>query len=374
VELQNVVTTIETFLAERHFAAPTGLVSRIVGGWLVGDIVVLAGAPGTGKTSLARSLGKALEQIFAGRFSQAFLEVGPDYDVAQFLGYENLAGEFSAGRFAKEVLFVGEPSDPRLVVLDEWNLSQIDTYFAPILSVIETGVASRLPGRIDLGRLPEEAAKAITRAQPGIDEGEWSLPTDTFFLATCNSWVDEPETRLPISGPVKRRCRVISVPNALALRFEEKGQAAIIEISDMLLAQEMETLETRVQTGTPSVWDEHRRGALTRFSSFSALEGNVKETLMRVTRALLENPATSATFTVGLLRDVLLSTVYAGANAFAALGEQITDKVLHQVQGDTRVLESIVQITKALPNAAEIEVLARRMGAFSGGGRIRPLV
>ena len=88
-----------------------------------------------------------MAQLFGDeRFFSIFIEVSPDYDIGQFLGYENLAGDFTAGRFAKDVLFAGEASDPRLVVLDEWNLAQINAYFAPILSSIESHLPLRIPG------------------------------------------------------------------------------------------------------------------------------------------------------------------------------------------------------------------------------------
>ncbi len=69
---------------------------------------------------------------------------------------QNLAGDFTAGRFAKDVLFAGEASDPRLVVLDEWNLAQIDTYLAPILSSIESLLPLRIPGRVNLSTMSED--------------------------------------------------------------------------------------------------------------------------------------------------------------------------------------------------------------------------
>ena len=81
--------------------------------------------PGSGKTFLANSLASAVRSILgADRVWINKLEINRDVDLAQFLGYENLSGEFTAGRFSVDVLFRGEASDPRIVILDEWNLAR----------------------------------------------------------------------------------------------------------------------------------------------------------------------------------------------------------------------------------------------------------
>lgn len=375
-DLTVAVTTLEAAVKDAHFIAPAGLVKRIVGGWLVGDIVVLVGPTGSGKTALSRALAKGLEKLFGKeRFFHSFLEIAPDFDAAQFLGYENLAGEFTAGRFAKEVLFVGAISDPRLIVLDEWNLAQIDTYFASILSVIESGHSLRLPGRMNLDVLDEDARAELMRAQPSISSGQLVLPENSFFLATCNSWTEEPETRLPISGPVKRRCRIIPMPNALMSSYQTKKQDGIVETCNTLLKQERAELDARQSTDQANVWDKHRLARLDAIPALDALPGTTRGKLLQLCKVMLDNALTRDSFTPGILRDVLLACVYAEAGQdFAALGEQIADKVLHQIRGEPKVLEVISDMAKDLPNAAEIAELAKRMGAFAGERRIRPLI
>lgn len=374
--VSDLIAALERSVHERRYIAAEGLIERIVGGWLVGDIVVLVGPSGSGKTALAQALGGGLESVFGKeRFFQAFFEVGPDYDIAQFLGYENLAGDFTAGHFAKEALLIGEPTDPRLVVMDEWNLAQIDAYFAPILSVVESRRPMRIPGRVQLKKLEDEEAAAYERAQPSIAEGQWILPEDTFFLATCNSWADEPETRLPVSGPVKRRCRIIPMPNVLELQYREKGAVAIYETGDTLLQRERDAVATRKEAGASSVWDRHREERLGHIKSTRDLQEATHQKLAQLSGVLLKNPLTKSAFTVGILRDILLSCVYAPPGRdFAALGQQIADKVLHQVQGDPKILEVIADLAKEFPNAEEVRDLAKRMGGFTGERRIRPLL
>lgn len=375
-DLNVAIAEIEAVLRVEHYEVPSGLIERILVGWLVSDIVVLLGPSGSGKTALARLLGRALEKVFGkDRFVEAFLEVSPGYGIAEFLGYENLAGEFSQGRFAKEALFVGEPTDPRLVVLDEWNLAQIDAYFAPVLSVVESKRPMRLPGRVNMANVHEDEAGEMLRAQPLVTGGQWSLQEDTFFLATCNGWADEPETRLPISGPVKRRCRIIGMPNVLAARYQAKGREGIYEVCDTLLAQERNAVEGRKQSGDVSVWDRHREERLNTITKVSELNPTAYKVLGQIVGRLLDDINTRGTITVGILRDVLLSCVYAPTGRDVdTLGQQIADKVLHQLNGEPKVLEVVVELCKDLPNAGEIEDLARRMGAYSGQRRIRPQI
>lgn len=375
-ELSSLVSRIVSVMATHDLHVPAGLVERILGGWLVQDIVVLVGPTGSGKTTLSRLLGKALEGAFGeDRFLSSFLEVTPDYDLAQFLGYENLAGEYTAGHFATEALFVGSATDPRLVVLDEWNLAQIDSYFAPILSAIESGLPLHLPGRFDLEKLPEGARQELKRAQPDLSEGRWRLPEDTFFIATCNSWIDEPDTRLPISGPVKRRCRIIRMPNVLVDSLREHGREGLIEFCDSLLRQERSIVAERLASGRASILDRHREQRLKDVASMNDLHEQTANQLVTIARIALENEQTQNLFTPGILKDLLLSSVYAGAGEeYLALGQQIADKLLHQILGGTDILHVIHNATRDFPNADEISSLIRQMGGLGTEQRIRPLV
>ncbi len=372
----DITAALEELLEERHFIVPPGFVERIVQGWIVGEIVVLVGATGSGKTRLCQLLAEGLFRVVGEeRFYSAFLEVSPDFEAGQFLGYESLAGLFVEGRFAGQTLFVGTPSDPRLVVLDEWNLGDIDNYFAPILSVLESGRATTLPGRIDWTGLPAERVTQLDEAQPLLRDGMWRLPLDSFFLATCNSWLEEPATRRMISGPVKRRCRIIHMPNALEITFAAEGDPAIVRACDAVLNQERSAVTARATGGQESIWDHYRKSQLDRTPSFSSFPDDVKGKILQMSRLLLSDISTGGRFTLGLLRDVVLAALYSGdGKALLAVGRQIADKVMHQMRGEPRLLEVLCDLSKDFSNYDEILRLAKLMGAFGGVRELRPLI
>ncbi len=166
------------------------------------------------------------------------------------------------------------------------------------------------------------------------------------------------------------------MPNVLELAWASKANAGIAEICDTLLQQEREGIHTRKDAGRPSVWDEYRAKQLETIQTFDSLEERTRQKLLQLSRLLLENVHTKTVFTVGLLRDIFISCVYAQpGEEFAVLGEQVADKILHQVQGESTLLETLVDLSKEFPNVRELTELAKRMGAFSGTERkLRPLL
>lgn len=367
------VGRIEEALRKRDFMPIPGLVQRVLGGWLVGEIVVLVGPTGSGKTFLATTLSSAFESLIGSeRFWSVFIEISSSYDSAQFIGYENLAGEFSAGQFVTEALLVGDISDPRLVILDEWNLAQIDGYFASVLSVVETGKPLTLPGRVSLAKL---GLGEVTRAQPDIADRKCRVPEDTWFLATCNSWLEEPESRQPLSGPVKRRCRIIIMPNVLAVRLEQDGEAGLVEVSNALIRQETQAVARRRSDGRSSLWDAHRWSRLQEIATLDQLDARTRTKLLQIARVLLTNPETKNSLTPGLLRDILLSCIYAlPGEQFSALGDAVACKILHQIQGERQILDALSGVTTDFPNTNEIADLIARLRSNTIGTRFRSIV
>lgn len=188
--LTELVAALEDRLIASGYVLPHGLVRRVLIAWMRGDIVVLMGQPGTGKSLFANLLGRAMEAELD-LDAPLVVPIRADFDEAEFIGYERLDGSPEYREFTRVVLETEDPLEARVVILEEFNLAAIETYLSSVL------VATQDQER--LIRLPAG--------------GEAQLPIDTFIIATCNSYRDEPETRTRVSSPTKRRSTVITMPN-----------------------------------------------------------------------------------------------------------------------------------------------------------------
>lgn len=142
-----------------------------------GFLTILAGEPGTGKTSLCRILGKSLG-LFSKENSR-YLEVSVEKgwtSKRDFIGYYNPLNKQID--YANERIFealnilnfekINEINDyPFLFILDEANLSPMEYYWADFMNICEMD---------DLGQ------REITIG----DEYSYSLPKSLRFLATIN--------------------------------------------------------------------------------------------------------------------------------------------------------------------------------------------
>ncbi|MGJ0121732.1 AAA family ATPase [Williamsia sp. MIQD14] len=341
VDLPDLVDALEQRLRSGGYELPAGLVRRVLTGWLRGDIVVLVGQPGTGKTMFASLLAAALE---------AELELDPavvvairtDFDEAEFIGYERLDGAPELRPFAKDVLMTDSPLEAKIVVLEEFNLASIETYMASIL--VATQEKSR---RVQL---------------PGNTAGQ--LPIDTFILATCNSYRDEPETRTRVSSPTKRRSTVITMPNVLGDRYEADPDRAVLSLVTGIISTARTSVVERIDNSRPAQFDSIRNDALSAVTSANDLSTEVQRLLEEVTSAILRTSIGRSWFTMGLLKDVVLAVAHAPRDAKSeviALGESVADKLVHQVRGTHADIEELREVCGKLPNAAEIDAMFDRM-------------
>lgn len=121
--------------------------------------VILTGPSGTGKSKAALDLSVALQNLTMGAEespSYALVPVGADWtDTRNLLGYRNPFGaprKTEAGEVTHEsyhvtdtlrlLLKAADPDRaevPHILILDEMNLSHVERYFSPFLSLMEAG-------------------------------------------------------------------------------------------------------------------------------------------------------------------------------------------------------------------------------------------
>lgn len=339
--LNDLIIRLESRLTAEGYKLPARLVRRVLTAWLRGDLVILVGQPGTGKTMFASLLGRAMEAELDLE-APLLISIRADFDESEFIGYERLDGSAQLREFATSVLDTDRPLEARVVILEEFNLASIETYMASVL------IASQEQER--LVRLP-----AGRHGQ---------LPIDTFLLATCNSFRDEPETRTRVSSPTKRRSTIITMPNVLGDRFDADPANAVLELATGIMETEMKRVRTRTTSSRAAQFDGLRLSAFETVQSVNDLSEVARESLVAVTAALLTTPAGRSWFTLGLLKDVVLELVHAERDQqseLQALGHAVADKLVHQVRGSHADTRGLLDACADLPNADEIELLLDRM-------------
>jgi MoxR-like ATPase len=333
-DLATVIARLEGRVTEKGFQLPYGLVGRVLTAWLRGDLVVLVGQPGTGKTMFATLLASAMEQEFDLE-PPLLIPVRADFDEAELIGYERLDGTVHLQDFAREVLLDDSPLEARVVIFEEFNLASVETYLSAVL------VATQERERIV--RLPDGEVK--------------NLPIDTFVIATCNSFRDEPETRTRVSSPTKRRSTTITMPNVLGDRYEDDPDTAVAGVVEALIANERERVEDRARAGRASHFDSLRLTALRSVTNIGDFTIDAQQALVNVANAVLETTSGRSWFTLGLLRDVVMALVMSDRDAQAeltALGNAVADKIVHQLRGTHSDVQPLLAASATLPNSEEI--------------------
>lgn len=323
---QDLVKFVEEYVANvKYLALPDGFVRAFYFALKSQRFVVLAGRPGTGKTAFARAVAEALGKFFPGAVSEVIVSVGPDFGESDVIGYEKIAGDLAATELTRQLFLSGRPRDLYFVILDEMNLAQADHYFARLLPAIESDAHVELPGQ-------QEAHH---------------LPPDTFVVGTVNSFVEE-STRLPLSGPVKRRANVIEMPNLLATIVEAKDRARFDLLLVQLLEQTLARYKARAAEGQSSVLDEFRMaGLVAALAKGSAVRSAVfADTLWNLCLICAGDPQTS--LTLGVLQDVLDFAAMAGENVMAALDLQVAQKVVPQLGGPAAIARQLHDFMKGL--------------------------
>lgn len=137
-ELKELVTYIRNYGATRkdplYYSEET--IRCFIASLGTSHLLILQGLSGTGKSSLPRLFGEALD------IENSLVPVQPSWrDNRELLGYDNdFTNRFKETEFTKylyEASSVPNQNKIRLIVLDEMNLARIEYYFADFLSVLE---------------------------------------------------------------------------------------------------------------------------------------------------------------------------------------------------------------------------------------------
>jgi hypothetical protein len=202
--------------------------------------VILTGPSGTGKSRAALKLAEGLQQAVAGTVKGTTFQlvpVGPDWtSPKRLLGFRTPFGElrmrldgtqtndsYEITETLRLILRANHPSAtgiPYFLVFDEMNLSHVERYFAPFLSLMEAAnildeddaaplvdpqslaTISELLQKEDSSSAEAESAKLLVENSQNL-----KLPSNLFFIGTVN--IDE--TTYMFSPKVLDRAHVIEI-------------------------------------------------------------------------------------------------------------------------------------------------------------------
>ena len=264
--------TVDDNLAEVSFDLVASLAAK--------NFVILTGPSGTGKSRAALKLGEGLQRFYAGRHAASIFQlvaVGPDWtSPKRILGFRTPFGkerklpDGTSSHDGYEVtdairlLLRASHQDaldiPHFLIFDEMNLSHVERYFAPFLSLMEatslldTESGLALVGKDDLtvmarvleedspGSRDSEAAKAMV-----AEDREFVLPSNVYFIGTVN--VDE--TTYMFSPKVLDRAHVLELlserPSAYlsGTNHAEPGGTISIRTADEMLRHSIDDRENQ---------------------------------------------------------------------------------------------------------------------------------
>lgn len=204
------------------------------------NFVILTGPSGTGKSRSALRLAESIQHAYADKVNGAMFElvtVGPDWtSPKRLLGYRTPFGKlrhlsdgtdtnesYEITNIVRLLLRATHPDVaevPHFLIFDEMNLSHVERYFAPFLSLMEAAnVLDEMAGvtlvdKQDVALIAdllkaEDSQSAEARAAEAliVDGRSFTIPSNVFFVGTVN--VDE--TTYMFSPKVLDRAHVIEL-------------------------------------------------------------------------------------------------------------------------------------------------------------------
>jgi hypothetical protein len=171
-------------------------------------LTIIGGMSGTGKSQLARLYGETLnlrpdETMLMIPISPAYHE--PNDILGYFNGTTGVYHESETGLVKLLLHAQAYPEQLHMVIFDEMNLSQVEHWFSPFISLIEVEAPHR---RLTLYQAGEHAMAKETKVQPTIQLGD-----NLIFVGTINF----DETAKGFSDRLLDRANIL-IPRKLTLR------------------------------------------------------------------------------------------------------------------------------------------------------------
>lgn len=247
--------------------------------------VILTGQSGTGKSRAALRLGQGLDGLDeydngTRGSSYELVPVGADWtDARPLIGYVNPFGAARDGEDGETthvtyevpdalrlILRAAAPSNagiPSMLVLDEMNLSHVERYFSPFLSLIEANRSSTADASVPL--LPADKVSLISEvfedSEPNSPEASAAaelvgaarglpVPLNLMVVGTVN--VDE--TTYMFSPKVLDRAHVLEIHSVQPSRyFAEQAEAE----ATMPIRKAYELLAWSIESRGAGLFDQH---------------------------------------------------------------------------------------------------------------------
>ncbi|WP_339301020.1 DUF3578 domain-containing protein [Paenibacillus sp. FSL K6-2441] len=210
---------IQSYIQNKGFAYPTGLIENFYLSLKTKPFVILAGVSGTGKTKLIKLFAEALGATSEnGQFT--LIPVRPDWsDPSDLIGYSDLSGKFRPGRVTEVLLEASRnPSKPYFICLDEMNLARVEHYFSDMLSILET--QEWRDGRI--ATAPIIHSSSFVQDEDQEVYGNLSIPENVYLIGTVNM----DETTHPFSKKVLDRANTIEFNDIFLDQFPDEELGA----------------------------------------------------------------------------------------------------------------------------------------------------